>query len=67
LLNKPTESFDAIIKASTLKPDLCEIWYNLGILYEKCSQPDEATIAYQKVIELYPGHTDSVSRMLFLE
>jgi cytochrome c-type biogenesis protein CcmH/NrfG len=34
--NNFTESFEAIIKASTLRPELYEIWFNLGILYEKC-------------------------------
>lgn len=66
LQNKFTASFEAIIKASTLKPDLCEIWYNLGILYEKCNQPEEANIAFQKVLELQPGHTETLKRIMAL-
>ena len=29
-----------------------EVWYNLGILYEKCKQPEEGLIAYNKVLEI---------------
>jgi len=43
-----------------LKP---EIWYNLGILYEKCKQPEEALIAYSKVQDLNIGDTDSIQRI----
>ena len=57
---KYTESFEAIIKASTLKPDMSEIWFNLGILYDKCNQPEEANIAFQKVLELQPGHSETL-------
>lgn len=31
---------------------MSEIWFNLGVLYEKCRQPEEALIAYGKVLEL---------------
>lgn len=61
---KYTESFEAIIKASTLKPDMSEIWFNLGILYDKCNQPEEANIAFQKVLELQPGHSETLQRFL---
>jgi tetratricopeptide (TPR) repeat protein len=50
--NEYTESFENIIKATALKPELYEIWFNLGILYEKCNQPEEAVIAYRKVLDL---------------
>jgi len=66
LQSKFKDSFDAIIKASTLKPDLCEIWFNLGILYEKCNQPEEANIAFQKVLELQPGHAETLNRIMML-
>lgn len=36
LQNKYTEAFNTILKAQNIKPDSCEVWYNLGILYEKC-------------------------------
>ena len=31
---------------------MSEVWYNLGVLYERCRQPDEALIAYTKVLDL---------------
>jgi len=31
---------------------MSENWYNLGILYERCNQPEEAKIAYNKVLEI---------------
>lgn len=43
------DSFENIIKATSLNTLKSEIWYNLGILYEKCKQPEEALIAYSKV------------------
>jgi len=42
-----TDAFDNIIKASSLNPQLSEVWYNLGVLYEMCKQPEEAKIAYK--------------------
>lgn len=62
-----TESFENIIKATTLKPELYEIWYNLGMLYEKCNQPEEAIIAYNKVIELQSTQQDTLRRIAYLE
>ena len=58
-----SDSFENIIKSTSLKTLKPEIWYNLGILYEKCKQPDEANIAYQKVQDLSPGDMDSLYRI----
>ena len=57
------ESFENIIKATSLDTFRTEVWYNLGILYEKCKQPEQALIAYQKVQELAPGDKDSNARI----
>jgi len=51
MANNFTDAFDNIIKASVKDPNIREIWYNLGILYERCKQQDEALIAYSKVID----------------
>lgn len=38
---------------------MSEIWYNLGVLYEKCKQPEEGLIAYGKVLELDSDDQDA--------
>jgi hypothetical protein len=43
---------------------MSEIWYNLGVLYEKCRQPEEALIAYSKVLELDNDDTDAQKRIM---
>ena len=58
------DSFENIIKATTLNPQMSEIWYNLGILYEKCKQPEEALIAYSKVLEIENEDVDAQKRMI---
>jgi glucose repression mediator protein len=58
-----SDSFENIIKATSLNTLKPEIWYNLGVLYEKCKQPDEAIIAYQKVQDLCPGEQSSIMRI----
>jgi Flp pilus assembly protein TadD len=58
-----SDSFENIIKATSLNTFKPEIWYNLGILYEKCKQPEEALIAYSKVKDLFPGDEDSLTRI----
>jgi len=58
-----SDSFENIIKATSLNTFKGEIWYNLGILYEKCKQPEEALIAYEKVQDLSPGDEDSSKRI----
>lgn len=58
-----SDSFENIIKATSLNTLKPEIWYNLGVLYEKCKQPEEALIAYSKVQDLNPGDQDSINRI----
>jgi hypothetical protein len=43
---------------------MSEIWYNLGVLYEKCRQPEEALIAYTKVLELDTEDNDAQKRII---
>ena len=35
-MGKINVSFEVITQATTLKHELWEVWYNLGILYETC-------------------------------
>lgn len=59
---KYEESFNQILKAQNLKPENTEVWYNLGILYEKCNQSSEAIVAYNHVFEFEPKHKESRAR-----
>ena len=46
---------------------MSEIWYNLGVLYEKCKQPEEALIAYSKVLEIEPEDTEAQKRIIAIK
>lgn len=46
---------------------MSEIWYNLGVLYEKCKQPEEALIAYSKVLELDNEEMDAQKRIMSIK
>lgn len=62
-----SDSFENIIKATSLNTFKSEVWYNLGILYERCRQPEEALIAYQKVQDLNQGDEDSRKRITAIQ
>ncbi len=62
-----TDAFENIIKATTLNPQMSEVWYNLGVLYEKCRQPEEALIAYSKVLELDTDEADAQKRIMSIK
>lgn len=61
--NKYEEAFNTILKAQNLKPDNCEVWFNLGILYEKCNQASEAIVAYNRVLEIDNKHKEAKARI----
>ena len=46
---------------------MSEIWYNLGVLYEKCKQPEEALIAYSKVLEIDTDDTEAQKRIIAIK
>ena len=49
---KYLDALDAYSRAITANPNITEVWYNVGILYDTCSQPNDAKDAYQKALEL---------------
>lgn len=64
---KINESFEHITLATSLKHELWEVWYNLGILYETCKQPEEALIAYDMVLSIDPKQPDAQKRILAIK
>ena len=64
---KYEEAFNTILKAQNLKPDNCEVWFNLGILYEKCNQSSEAIVAYNRVIEIDSKHKEAKVRIAIIK
>ena len=66
-MGKINESFENITQATTLKHELWEVWYNLGILYETCKQPEEALIAYDMVLSTDPKQPDAQKRILAIK
>ena len=46
---------------------MSEVWFNLGVLYEKCRQPEEALIAYSKVLELDNDDSDAQKRIMSIK
>lgn len=53
-MNQYEEAFDKIMNATKLNGQMFEIWYNFGVLYEKCKQSGEAVVAYTKASEIEP-------------
>lgn len=61
------QAFEKIISATKLNGSMVESWYNFGILYEKCKQSDEATVAYKKAIDIDPEDNDARSRLISIQ
>ncbi len=48
------KSVDAYLQVVDLKPDIPEVWFNLGVAMEKSSQTDAAIRSYQQAVKLNP-------------
>ena len=57
-----TDAFDNFLKATQLDPNIPEIWYNIGLLYEVHLQYNEAAVAYQKAIDVSIDFTLATTR-----
>lgn len=58
-INQYRDALDAYSRAIRLNPNISEVWYDLGTLYESCNnQTADALDAYQRAAELDPqnGH-----------
>jgi tetratricopeptide (TPR) repeat protein len=54
LIKSDTEAFENFLKATQLDSSIPETWFNIGLLYEAHDQSAEATVAYQKAIDVAP-------------
>ncbi|KAJ1926221.1 glucose repression mediator protein [Tieghemiomyces parasiticus] len=62
------DALDAFSRALRCNADLCEVWLNLGALYETCnSQVDDAINAYKRVVHLDPSNEAVQQRLAYLE
>ena len=56
------EAFDNFLKATHADSKICEIWFDIGILYEIHQQFSEAEVAYKKAIEVSQEFTQAAKR-----
>lgn len=62
LTKSDPEAFENFLKATQLDSNIAETWFNIGLLYEAHEQSTEASIAYQKALEVVPDFTPAYSR-----
>jgi len=48
------------------QPDLTYVWSNLGVIYRRNEQIDEARIAYQTALEIDPRHSVSLNNLYLI-
>jgi tetratricopeptide (TPR) repeat protein len=66
-INQQRDALDAYSRSIRLNPNLCEVWFDLGTLYESCSQTSDAIDAYQRASELDPNNKHIQSRLQILK
>lgn len=57
-----TEAFDNFLKATHLDQSIPEVWFDIGVLYEIHQQMSEASVAYQRAIDVAPDYTEAITR-----
>lgn len=62
LTKNDPEAFDNFLKATQFDSNIAETWFNIGLLYEAHEQNAEASIAYQKAIEVVPDFAPALTR-----
>jgi tetratricopeptide (TPR) repeat protein len=65
-LGRLEEALKAFDKAVQLKPDVAELWKNLGNVLVELERPAEALLSFQHVLTLDPRHWESAYRSAVL-
>lgn len=61
------DAINPMIKITTISPTDPVNYYNLGILYNNLGKTDEAKLAFQKVLEVFPDHAAAKDRLVEIE
>lgn len=67
-INQYRDALDAYSRAIRLNPNISEVWYDLGTLYESCNnQTADALDAYQRAADLDPSNVHIKARLQLLQ
>lgn len=66
-INQYRDALDAYSKAIRINPNISEVWFDLGALYEACNnQVSDAIDAYQRASDLDPENSHIKQRLAYL-
>jgi protein O-mannosyl-transferase len=60
---KIVEALARLERARQLNPTYPEVYYDLGVAFDRCRRPDEAAANYLKTLELNPKHTGALQNL----
>jgi glucose repression mediator protein len=67
-INQYRDALDAYSRAIRLNPNISEVWYDLGTLYESCNnQTSDALDAYTRAADLDPTNVHIKARLALLK
>lgn len=67
-INQYRDALDAYSRAIRLNPNISEVWYDLGTLYESCNnQTNDALDAYTRAADLDPTNVHIKARLALLK